>query len=345
MPTLEQSLTHAARPSPLSASVDLPPMSGPVCWVLISATPYHNARFSAFAANAPTPPVLLELTDHEPFGCLEVAPTASPYVRRLLRRNLKRSEMTSAMLRPLIFSALDGIAPAVVCVNGWSLPGSIEALAWCAARRVPAVIMSESTAHDAPRSWWKEAVKRQMLSFASAILAGGRLHAEYARKLGMPEFRVFEGYDAVDNQHFELGADAARQNAATLRAQMALPERYLLACCRFEAKKNLARLLQAYSVYRLRAGAEAWALVLAGDGVERAALEALTRSLDIEEAVRFIGARSYDELPAIYGLASAFVHASTTEQWGLVVNEAAAGDCRCWCPTVADVHPNWSGRA
>jgi glycosyltransferase involved in cell wall biosynthesis len=197
--------------------------------------------------------------------------------------------------------------------------------------------MSESTAHDAPRSWWKEAVKRQMLSFASAILAGGRLHAEYARKLGMPEFRVFEGYDAVDNQHFELGADAARQNAATLRAQMALPERYLLACCRFEAKKNLARLLQAYSVYRLRAGAEAWALVLAGDGVERAALEALTRSLDIEEAVRFIGARSYDELPAIYGLASAFVHASTTEQWGLVVNEAAAAGLpllvsdRCGC--------------
>jgi glycosyltransferase involved in cell wall biosynthesis len=29
-------------------------------------------------------------------------------------------------------------------------------------------------------------------------------------------------------------------------------------------------------------------------------------------------------LPAFYGLAGAFVHASTTEQWGLVVNEAMA---------------------
>jgi glycosyltransferase involved in cell wall biosynthesis len=36
------------------------------------------------------------------------------------------------------------------------------------------------------------------------------------------------------------------------------------------------------------------------------------------------GFRQYDELPAYYGLASAFVHASTTEQWGLVVNEAMA---------------------
>jgi glycosyltransferase involved in cell wall biosynthesis len=32
----------------------------------------------------------------------------------------------------------------------------------------------------------------------------------------------------------------------------------------------------------------------------------------------------YRELPAYYALAGVFVHASTTEQWGLVVNEAMA---------------------
>jgi glycosyltransferase involved in cell wall biosynthesis len=197
--------------------------------------------------------------------------------------------------------------------------------------------MSESTAYDSPRSWWKEAVKARLLSFASAVLAGGRLHAEYALELGVPNFRVFQGYDAVDNLHFELGADAARQDGAALRARMNLPERYFLTCGRFEAKKNLARLLEAYSMYRLRFGAEAWDLVLAGDGVERSALEAGARNLGIAQSVHFIGARAYTELPAIYGLASAFVHASTTEQWGLVVNEAAAAGLpllvsdRCGC--------------
>ena len=236
-----------------------------------------------------------------------------------------------------MFKALDEIAPAVVCVNGWSLPGSLESLAWCASRGVPAVVMSESTSHDSSRSWWKEAIKARLLSFASAVLAGGRLHAEYARQLGVPTFRVFEGYDAVDNVHFELGADAARQSDAALRAQLKLPERYFLTCGRFEAKKNLARLMQAYSMYRSSAGAEGWALVLAGDGVERPALEALARNLGIEETVHFIGARAYAELPIVYGLASAFVHASTTEQWGLVVNEAASAGLpllvseRCGC--------------
>jgi 1,2-diacylglycerol 3-alpha-glucosyltransferase len=36
------------------------------------------------------------------------------------------------------------------------------------------------------------------------------------------------------------------------------------------------------------------------------------------------GFKQYSELPVYYGLASAFVHASTSEPWGLVVNEAMA---------------------
>src|SRR5439155_11820127 len=49
------------------------------------------------------------------------------------------------------------------------------------------------------------------------------------------------------------------------------------------------------------------------------------------------GFQQYDELPAYYGLASAFIHASTVEQWGLVVNEAMAAGLpvlvseRCGC--------------
>jgi glycosyltransferase involved in cell wall biosynthesis len=45
----------------------------------------------------------------------------------------------------------------------------------------------------------------------------------------------------------------------------------------------------------------------------------------------------YEDLPVYYGLASAFVHVSTVEQWGLVVNEASAAGLpvlvsnRCGC--------------
>ena len=58
---------------------------------------------------------------------------------------------------------------------------------------------------------------------------------------------------------------------------------------------------------------------------------------DLAGDVILAGFKQYDELPAYYGLASAFVHASTTEQWGLVVNEAMASGLpvlvsdRCGC--------------
>src|SRR5438270_5875540 len=53
--------------------------------------------------------------------------------------------------------------------------------------------------------------------------------------------------------------------------------------------------------------------------------------------VHLPGFKHYSELQVYYALAKAFVHASTTEQWGLVVNEAIASGLpvivseRCGC--------------
>ena len=111
----------AAEEEPLEISA-----SGPVCWVLISATPYHAARFAAFATCTSVPPILLELTDEDPFKCLEVPKTETPYTRRLLRPGLQRSDMTPGSFALCCFRRWTRSRPTVVCVNGWSLPGSIE---------------------------------------------------------------------------------------------------------------------------------------------------------------------------------------------------------------------------
>ena len=64
---------------------------------------------------------------------------------------------------------------------------------------------------------------------------------------------------------------------------------------------------------------------------------ALCRALNVSDKILLTGGRSYQDLPIYYGLANAFVHASTTEQWGLVVNEAMAAGLpvlisnRCGC--------------
>src|SRR6188472_1999642 len=152
--------------------------------------------------------------------------------------------------------------------------------------------------------------------------------------------RVFIGYDVVDNDYFRQNAKEIRSQRWEVRQKYALPENYFLASARFIEKKNLPTLIQAYAEYRRRSEIAAkvpWDLVLLGDGPLREAINSQLSTLNLHSHVHLPGFNPYDELPVYYALANAFVHASTSEQWGLVVNEAIASGLpvivsnRCGC--------------
>ena len=241
--------------------------------------------------------------------------------------------LTTAQFREKLDSALGAFGPDVVAIPGWSSCGALVALQWCLAHGVPAVLMTESSRHDESRKPLKEWLKRRLLRHFAAALAGGSSHADYLEDLGMPRSRVFLGYDVIDNDHFRRKEGA--QSVASTRP-------HFLASARFIEKKNLFRLLRAYADYRVEAkvqGREPWRLVLLGDGELRPPIEDLVKELQLTEAVELPGFKQYDELPGYYARSSAFIHASTTEQWGLVVNEAMASglpvlvSSRCGCVT------------
>ena len=150
----------------------------------------------------------------------------------------------------------------------------------------------------------------------------------------MPKERIFTGYDTVDNAYFTAGAEQARKEARRLRRELSLPQRYFVTTCRFIEKKNIFRLLKAYSIYRQQTGSDAWALVLLGDGQLKDDYLQCCQELRLEQSVIFPGFKQYHELPIYYALADAYIQASTTEQWGLVVNEAMA----CSLPVIVSEH-------
>ena len=114
------------------------------------------------------------------------------------------------------------------------------------------------------------------------------------------------------------------------------PSAYFLTSCRFVPEKNLLRLLAGYARYR-QAVPDAWDLVLLGDGPLAGQIRSTLNQLGLEGSVHLPGFKQYEELPAYYALAGAFVLPSVSEPWGLVVNEAmAAGipvlvSARCGC--------------
>ncbi len=243
-----------------------------------------------------------------------------------------------------IHAALDRCQPEVVVVPGWSGAIAFGALQWCAIHRVPAILMSESTEWDESRHWWKEWLKRRILKLCASGLVGGKPHAEYIARLGIPTRNIFQGYDAVDNEYFTRQAADSRSQKIEAKGQHDLPDKYFLASARFIEKKNLSRLIQAYGRYRelakKKAGdaeLEPWKLVLLGDGPLRSIIDSQISTLNLGEYILLPGFKQYEELPKYYGFAKVFIHASTTEQWGLVVNEAMASSLpvlvsnRCGC--------------
>ena len=96
-------------------------------------------------------------------------------------------------------------------------------------------------------------------------------------------------------------------------------DRHFLYVGRFVEKKNLPVLLAGYARYRELAGPAARKLVMAGDGDLREALEK-----QAGEGVEFTGFLRAEQVSRRLAGALALCLVSTEEQWGLVVNEAAA---------------------
>jgi 1,2-diacylglycerol 3-alpha-glucosyltransferase len=309
-----------------------------LCWIVVNCVPYHEARLKAAVEQARLRVSMIQLTGIDThWTAVQPEQLARGFRRQTLFPATPWHKIDRRTMVRSLQASLAELRPDVVCINGWSFGGGIAALDWSISHQVPVVMMSESTALDGPRHPWKEVVKRRIVGLCSASLVGGSRHRDYIAELGAPLERVFTGYDAVDNEHFCSGAEAARGAETQLRHRLGLPQRYFMACSRLIEKKNIAGLLHAYARYRERAGVAAWSLVVVGEGELKGQLLALRSELGLRDQVHFVGEKTYQELPAYYGLAGAFVHASTTEQWGLVVNEAMAAGLpvlvseRCGC--------------
>jgi len=299
--------------------------------------PYHHARLNAAADRLSVTGIEWLAKAHDAWGAADVP---ARYQKSSLFPDATDHYLGSSQLRRAFWSALEQANPDVVAVNGWNDFGSLAAANCCVRRGIPMVVMSESARQDEPRTWWKEMIKRRVVGLYSAALVGGQRHVEYLVELGMLRDRIFTGYDVVDNAYFARRAVEIRNSRFEIRRKYGLPENYFVASARFIEKKNLPTLIRAYAAYRQKSEASGnppWDVVLLGDGPLREALNSQLSTLNLHAHVHLPGFKHYDELPVYYALAKAFVHASTTEQWGLVVNEAVASGLpvivseRCGC--------------
>ena len=115
-----------------------------------------------------------------------------------------------------------------------------------------------------------------------------------------------------------------------MREKYDIPKDFVLYVGALQPRKNLVRLATAFS--RLKARGLPHALVLAGKRAWLAAdMLAAIEALELGERLRYTGYVAREDLPALFGAASAFAYVSVYEGFGLPVLEALA----CGVPTLA----------
>lgn len=165
-------------------------------------------------------------------------------------------------------------------------------------------------------------VRRRVLVSADRILAGSAFTAGLARELGVRDERIrVIGY----------GTDPARfrpADVSALKARLGVGSRPLLATVsRLVPRKGIDTVIR--SLPRIRARIPDVLYMIAGEGPDRARLEALCEREGVTEAVRFAGPVPDAELPLWFALGDVFVMPSRSdgadvEGFGIVFLEASA---------------------
>jgi glycosyltransferase involved in cell wall biosynthesis len=220
-----------------------------------------------------------------------------------------------------IRAGLHALAPATLITSNW---GTIE---WAMANRWPIVrhvhvedgFGPEERAAQIPRRVW---TRRLMLARRTVVVPSLTL-----RSIALDQWRLNPAHvrylpNGIDLNRFGPGPAVTWPGEGPIIGTVAA----------LRPEKNLARLLHAFA---LAAASRPARLVIIGDGPERPRLEALARTLGIDDRTHWAG-HITDPAPLLRGL-DIFAMSSDTEQMPLSLLEAMATSLPVAATNVGDI--------
>jgi len=285
---------------------------------------------------------------------IEIAGTGSPYAFHdhapaeiknwsCLFPGAGMEELSPAKAAGRLQAKLDELSPDVVMAGAIAYPSGAAAVRWAKKNQRPVVIFDDVRPEDVPRNSLVNYIKRLIYAQVDAVLCPAPPWATAFLQWNFHPRQIFYGVDVVDNTFWcECDPQAPPPDGMT-----EWPEPFFLAVGRQIPAKNFLFLLEVYEMYQMAAGKRALPLVMIGEGPQRTMIEGFIHDRRLEKVYLFPFV-SPEKLRAFYHHAAALVLPSTSETWGLVVNEAMAAGLpvlvskACGCASVL-VQENTNG--
>lgn len=216
-----------------------------------------------------------------------------------------------------------------VLVTGWHLKSYWQAILACRRIGVPVLVRGDShlgTPRGRLKSHVKSVLYPLMLRQFDGFLYVGQNNRSYLRHYGVGEERLFFSPHCVDNDWFR--GESQKFDPAKLRQMHGVEPNAMLVLFvgKLSDVKRPQDMVEALALLR-KQGMPVQGM-FAGEGVLGSALKALAVKQGVP--VLFLGFRNQSQMPQVYRMADVLALPSSSETWGLAVNEALA----CGTPVV-----------
>jgi len=189
--------------------------------------------------------------------------------------------------------------------------------------KIKLVLGFDSNKYDKKRTFFKELTKKYMLKIPKLVFSYGTMQQEYLAQLGVDKSKMRIRVQGTDTNKLVQIHELHKAR----KSEWPYPKHTFLYAGRLSPEKNLKFLIEAFK----EANLENWGLIIVGEGPQK---EQLLNSSMQSENIYVTGGKDWNELIKYYTFSSVFVLPSTSEPWGIVVNEAM------WCkkPVLVSSH-------
>ncbi len=170
------------------------------------------------------------------------------------------------------------------------------------------------------------AVTRKFIDYTAASTTTS-VKARNALKTYGVSKNVFVVPNGVDFSNFDKSKISAEE-IYKFKRENGLEDKYiLLSLGRVAKEKSIDLTLQGLKKYVTINPSSNVFLLIVGDGPDKERLEKMTKDLDLQKFVKFVGKVDHTKTPFFYAISDLFIGSSTTETQGLTYNEAMSTEC------------------
>lgn len=218
-------------------------------------------------------------------------------------------DLTKNDIKLALFNKLDEIRPDIIIGGSIVFFAGALGIRWAKNNKRKFIMFDDAKPSQIKRNFIVQWVKDLIMNEIDGLWLPSKNYDDEYSKVVKKTTLFFHGYNCIDNELFRCN-ERTDTGITTF-----------ICVARLVPIKNIANLLKAWKLVEKRQ--PKCQLNIIGDGPEFVELNELALNIGLKR-VEFLGAVNNGDIPDYFYRSSAFILASLSESWGLVVNEAMA---------------------